>query len=393
MSHIYFDFAAATPLDPRVKKAMDPYWSTVFGNPGSLHWFGQQASQGVFDARRRIARMLGCAPEEIIFTGSATEANNLAIRGVIKHFRSTTKHPKIIISTIEHSSVEDTCKDLEREGVVVIRIPVSHEGIVDIKKIAEVIDEDTILVSIIAASNEIGTIQPIMEISKIIRNFREVESKKKKSNMARSTFNFPLFHTDAVQLFNYGDCRIETLGVDLLTLSAQKIYGPKGIGLLYRKMGVGIEPLIIGGNREYGLRAGTENVPYIIGCARAMEIADAMREKEIVRLRSLQAYFLKTVQKAMPKAVLNGSLRDRLPNNINLFMPGKSAHTVITDCDIKGFAIAASSACMARTAQLSRIVQALGYGDARAKESIRITFGRTTTKKDIDKLINVLKNI
>src|SRR3989344_3791452 len=255
MKSIYLDYAASTPVDPRVAAAMSPYFTNIFANPNSLHHFGQEASRAVFVSRQTIARSLGADYRDIIFTGSATEANNLALRGSIKRIMNNAmpagrqelriKKPRIITTAIEHESVLETCRDLEKEGVEVIYIPVNKEGIVDLKKLKSALNDRTVLVSVMYANNEIGTIQPIDKISEIIRHFRESRIKNQESRKADSKFKipacrqawhnslFPLFHTDAVQAFQYLDCNVKNLGVDLMTLSAHKIYRPKGIGALY----------------------------------------------------------------------------------------------------------------------------------------------------------------
>ena len=221
MKRYYFDYAASTPVDKEVERAMKPYWSNIFGNPGSLHSFGQDASAAVFGAREKIAELINCHYKEIVCTGSATEANNLVSQGIVKRaLRKGIKNLKIITLAIEHESILDTCEDLKKDGIKIIYLPILKSGIVDLKKLKESLDKQTILVSVMYANNQIGSIQPIKEISKIIKDFRK-------------TNNYPLFHTDAAQALNYLDCDVNYLGVDLMTLSSQKIYGPKGIGMLY----------------------------------------------------------------------------------------------------------------------------------------------------------------
>lgn len=389
MKRHYFDYAAATPLDVAVEKAMKPYGSKVFGNPGSLHSFGQEASAAVFEARDAIAKSLGCHYSEIIFTGSATEANNLALRGVVKAaLKAGIKNPRIITSQIEHDSVLDTCRDLEKEGVEVIYLPVNADGMMDLEKMESELDERTVLVSVMYANNEIGVIQPIAEIAEIVRNFR---SKNPKAS-------YPLFHTDAVQGFNYLNCKADALGADLLTLSAQKIYGPKGAGLLYAKKNTSLAPIITGGGQERGFRSGTENVSGIIGFAKAVEVADRLREKENKRLAILQKYFLAKLKKVLPQAKLNGGEKNRLPNNINIYVPPKAdekgtAQDLVINLDLSGFAVSPGSACSARTCSPSHVLKALGHSDIRAISSIRITFGRQTDKQSADSLLKTISNL
>ena len=387
MQRYYFDYAAATPVAPEVEKAMRLYFGKVYGNPGALHWFGQEASAAIFKSRDAIAKSLGCNYREIIFTGSATEANNLALRGVVKAVRSfrtkTNERLKIIISAIEHDSVLDTARDLKNEGVEIVYLPVSKNGIVDFKKLEKELDERVVLVSVMYANNEVGVIQPISKITQIIKEFKEKKS-----------FSYPLFHTDAVQAFNYLDCKVDSLGVDLLTLSAQKIYGPKGIGALYMRNQQLTKnyllPIITGGGQEYSFRSGTENVPGIVGFGKAVELADKFRQKENKRLKNLQDYFLAKLKKIAPKAELNGGLKNRLPNNINIYLPGNAAQDLIIKLDLAGFAVSPGAACSARTCKPSHVLKAMGFSDERATSSIRITFGRPTAKTEIDKLLKLL---
>ena len=429
MKSIYLDYAASTPIDPRVVAAMSPYFTEIFANPNSLHRFGQEASRAVFVSRQTIARSLGADYKEIIFTGSATEANNLALRGSIKRIMNNAmpagrqelriKKPRIITTAIEHESVLETCRDLEKEGVEVIYIPVNKEGIVDLKKLKSALNDRTVLVSVMYANNEIGTIQPIDKISEIIRNFRESRIKNQESRKADSKFIihnslFPLFHTDAVQAFQYLDCNVKNLGVDLMTLSAHKIYGPKGIGALYVRDAIQkiqihsnntngnsdisdrlLAPIITGGDQENGLRSGTENVSYIVGFAKAVEIADKVRGPESARVEKLRNYFWRSLQKAFgsKSIALNGSLQNRLPNNLNVYFPGRSAQELLIKLDLIGEVAASSgAACATRVNKESYVLKALGFTPARASGSLRFSLGRPTTKKEIDSAVEKLKN-
>ena len=432
MKSIYLDYAASTPIDPRVVAAMSPYFTEIFANPNSLHRFGQEASRAVFVSRQTIARSLGADYKEIIFTGSATEANNLALRGSIKAIQKIQIHsnnsngnsdilnrPRIIVSVIEHESVLETCRDLEKEGVEVIYISVNKEGIVDLKKLKSTLNDRTVLVSVMYANNEIGTIQPIDKISEIIRNFRESRINNQESRKADSKFKihnslFPLFHTDAVQAFQYLDCNVKNLGVDLMTLSAHKIYGPKGIGALYVRDAIQkiqihsnnsngnsdisdrlLAPIITGGDQENGLRSGTENVSYIVGFAKAVEIADKVRGPESARVEKLRNYFWRSLQKAFgsKSIALNGSLQNRLPNNLNVYFPGRSAQELLIKLDLIGEVAASSgAACATRVNKESYVLKALGFTPARASGSLRFSLGRPTTKKEIDSAVEKLKN-
>lgn len=394
MKPIYLDYAATTPVDPRVLEAMKPYWNGEFGNPGSLHSFGQKASGALFSARQIVAGAIGAKYEEVIFTGSATEANNLALGGVMRRYvreqlKAKVKNPmpRIIISAIEHESVLKTAHDLARDGANVVIVPVSKEGVVDIKKLKEALNERIALVSVMTANNETGTIQPIAEIAKAVREFRGERV-------------WPLFHTDAVQAFNYVKCNVNELGVDLMTLSAQKIYGPKGVGCLYvrsSKRGnfrtYPIDPVLTGGGQEQGLRSGTENVAGAAGFAKAVELVEASREKEAARLTKLRDICIRSIKKIWPGAKLNGDAKKRLPNNVNMYVPGKSAEEMIVALDLQGIAVSSGSACTARSPEPSHVLLAMGASKEVAKNSIRITLGRQTGEKDLAAFLAALKKL
>jgi cysteine desulfurase len=408
MKRIYFDYVASTPVDPRVLRAMRPYFLKQFGNAGSLHSFGQEAIAAIDAARATMAHLIGADFHEVVFTGSATEANNLAIRGAVNRWRAIEKNrdqkPRIIVSAIEHESVLETVRDLERDGMAeVVYIPVSKEGIVDVAEITRAItgegDERTMLVSIMYANNEIGSVQPIAAIAEAVRDMR-----------TRSGSVYPLFHTDAVQAFQFLDCDVQQLGVDMMTLSAHKIYGPKGVGALYvRNDGVAhnrsnagpltiLKPVITGGGQEFGVRSGTENVPLIVGFAKAAELAAAARKGEAKRLAALTQYLIKGIKKTSRKDEGNGPLgghivsaKNALPNILNVYFPDRSAEDMIVRLDLAGIAISAGSACRARAAVPSYVIRALGYSEARAKSSIRISLGRNTTKAEVVRLLGALK--
>ncbi len=384
MEKVYLDYAASTPVDPAVEKAMKPYFGKIFGNPNALHGFGQEASRAVFAARRKIAESIGADYKQIIFTGSATEANNLALQGVARGYRiqnsefrkkaiskfpyskSYILNPRIIVSAIEHDSILETCKDLAKDGVEIVYIPVNREGIVDLKKLESALNERTVLVSVMYANNEIGTIQPIREISRIINNFYSMMK--------------PLFHTDAVQAFQYLNCNVNDLGVDLMTLSAHKIYGPKGIGALYVRDPKALKPII----------TGTDNVPYIVGFAKAAEIADRMCEKESKRTAGLRNYFWAKLHKTLPKLELNGSMRNRSPNNLNVYFPGQNAHELQIKLDLAGVAASPGAACTTRISRSSFVLEEMGFSKERASGSLRFSLGRQTAKKDLDYVTSVL---
>lgn len=387
MKRIYLDYAATTPVDVEVERAMKPYFSEFFGNAGSLYCFGQKAMAALDESREKIAKAINADFREIIFTGSATEANNLALRGVVKSvqlfsetFRAKKTEPlyRIIISSIEHESVLETARDLEREGVEVIYLLVDKNGLVNLKKLKESLNERTILVSIMCANNEIGTIQPIKEIAKIIKDYR-------------NSGVYPLFHSDCVQAFQFLDCNVNDLGVDLMTLSAHKIYGPKGIGALYvcspNSKSQILNSIISGGGQEFGLRSGTENIPLIVGFAKAIELAVKNREKETKRISILRDYFWKQIRKIYPRVQLNEPLKNRLPNILNIYFPKKSAEDLLIKFDLAGVAVSAGSACSARSLEPSHVLRACGLPVERIKSSLRISLGKFTTKAELNETI------
>jgi len=381
MKRIYFDYAAGTPVDPAVLRAMKPYFTEKFGNPGSVHAFGQDAIAAVDMSREAIAKAIGAGFRDIVFAGSATEANNLALRGVVEKFRETNKaRPRIIISSIEHESVFQTARDLERTGIDVICIPVDKHGIVDLKKIKESLTNDTALVSVMYANNEIGTIQPISEISKIVRGFRD-------KNV------YPILHTDAAQAFQFLDCDVNKLGVDLMTISSHKIYGPKGIGALYSQNIKNLRPAITGGGQEFGLRSGTENVPAIVGFAKAVELATAARAAESMRIAVLRDDLWGGIKKIFPNAEVNGQEENsgKLPNILNVYFPGNAAQDILTKFDLNGLSASSGSACRSRAIESSYVIEALGYGKVRARSSIRFSLGRPTTKEEVAAGLEIIK--
>ena len=431
MKRIYLDYAATTPMDMKVKKAMVPYFSAPpaggFGNPGSLHFFGQKAMTAVDESREKIAKAINADFREIIFTGSATEANNLALRGIVKKFKIKDlrfKIPRIIVSAIEHDSILETCRDLEREEIEIIYLPVNKQGIIDLKKLKESLNERTVLVSIMCANNEIGIVQNIAGISKIIKDF-------KKENFFSK---YPLFHTDAVQAFQFLDCDVNKLGVDLMTLSAHKIYGPKGIGTLYINsklqtpnykqilnsknkiqnkktkiwdLGFGIwdlpvvKPLTTGGGQEFGLRSGTENVAAIVGFAKAIELVSNSRELENKRARQLTDYFWRELKKLSPKAEING-LKDlrfmiydlrKLPNILNVYFPNQNSQDLLIKLDLNGIAVSSGSACSARATKPSHVLKAIGLSDKKIKSSLRFSLGKFTTKEEINRALKIIKKL
>ena len=411
MERIYLDYAASTPVDPKVVKVMEPYLVEAYGNPNSLHSFGREAMASVDTARTILARSIGALSEEIIFTGSATEANNMALRGAVRAAREVflrSGHPalqknqhqsdkisinprqKIIVSAIEHESVFDTAKDLEREGVEVAVIPVDKEGRVNLKFLEKELNEMTVLVSIMYGNNEIGTIQPIRRIVDVIKN---------------SAATYPLLHTDAVQAFQYLDCDVNALGVDLMTLSAHKLYGPKGIGALYIKSNLKsqdsklhqplISPLVTGGGQEFGMRSGTQNVPAIVGFGKAVELVQEEKRKEEKRIRLLGEYYWHKLKEIFPRAERNGSIEKgiSLPHVLNVYFPGMRAEDMLIRLDMAGIAVSSGAACAARNAKPSHVLRAIGCNPERVEGSLRFSFGRKTTEQEIRRALEIIKRL
>lgn len=381
---VYLDYAATTPTDPRVLAHMLPYFSGSYGNASSMYESGRRAAHAIAKAKATVAHILSCAPEEIIFTGSGTESANLALLGVARANRMSGRH--IIISAIEHKAVMESAKQLEREGFEISVAPVFPDGLIDMEKLAALLRDDTILVSVMYANNEIGTIGPITDISALIKKHRLPAG-------GQAAKPFPLLHTDACQAAGLLPLSVAALGVDLMTLNGSKIYGPKGIGLLYKKNDVRIEPLIVGGEQEGGLRAGTESVPLIVGCAEALRLAEASREEEAARLTRLRDYFLERLREKIPEAQLNGHAMKRLPNNAHVSFPRIEGESILLMLDRAGVEASTGSACSARDLRPSHVLLALGQDAELAHGSIRFSFGRYTTKEELEYCLSVLPAI
>lgn len=407
MNPIYLDYAATTPLDPEVYKKVETVLrkeNHYFGNPGSLHYFGQRSRSIVDFARVEIAKTIFANFREILFASSATEANNLVLRGVLDSFikkqalkKEEKKYiPKIIVSSIEHPSVFETAKILEsRQMAEVVFLPVSQDGVVSLSALEKEIDQRTILISIMWVNNETGITQPIKEVVEIVKRFKEsLATNSKKLGASNKNYKnlsfYPLVHTDAVQAFNVFDLNVEKSGVDLMTLSSHKIYGPKGAAALYIKGGVDvcdfIEPIISGGGQEYGLRSGTENVESIIGFAYAARKAFKMHKEESLRLKKLSEMFFEKIKKSIPDVQINGSEKFRAPHILNLYFPQKTDLSI--SFDMLKLAVSGGSACSQRYEKPSYVLSAMGYDLSRIKGSVRFSFGRFTLAKDIDEAAN-----
>lgn len=375
MKAIYFDYGASSPVRKEVLEAMIPFFTIEYANPGSIHDFGINSMDAIQKARQQVADALGASTSrEIIFTSSGTEANNLAILGTAKKRKNEGRH--IITSTIEHPSVLEVCRHLEKEGFQITYLPVDSYGRINPEDVKKALNDDTILVSIMAANNEVGTIQPIQEISQIVKSSSKA-----------------LIHTDAVQYFGKVPFSVEKLGVDLLSIGSHKIYGPKGAGALYIRKGVRIEPIMYGGGQERGLRPSTLNTPAIVGFGLAAQLAKQEVEEEYNRLSQLRNYAIKRINDEIGDVDLNGHPTERLPGNINLSFHRVEGQAILLELNRQKIYISSGSACSAGKHAASHVLMAMGKSEEVAYQSLRITFGKDTTKQDVDHLITELKKI
>ena len=384
---VYLDYAATTPLDPRVKKAMEPFWREKFGNPTSLYKKGREAAEAIGSARKNIAQLINSRPEEIFFTAGGTESINLAIFGVARAIHQKNKKtPHIITTKIEHHAVLRSFEALEKEGIKTSYIDVDNQGMININKLKSAVRPETILISVMYANNEIGSIQPIIEIGKWLKQIN--------TDRVHNGLTQILFHTDACQAAVSLDMNVQKLGVDLLSANSSKIYGPKQSGFLYVRGGVHLSPLIYGGGQERDLRSGTENVPGIVGLAKALELAQKDRLRENPRLIKLRDYFRTRVLKKIPKVVVNGPHQAmRLPNNINFSFSGVEGEALLLYLDSYGISVSTGSACSSADLDPSHVLLAIGRTAEQAQSSIRFTLGRQTKKSDLDYVLKILPEL
>lgn len=372
MNRIYMDHAATTPVRPEVLEAMLPYFNTEFGNPSSVYSWGRSARKALDSARDLVAELLGASASEIVFTAGGSEGANMAVKGVAWADQGRGKH--IITSAIEHHAVLDTVLWLEKQGFEVTVLPVDEFGSVSPAQVREALRPDTILVSIMHANNEVGTIQPISEIGAIVR---EHEAK---------------FHTDAVQTAGVLELDVQALNVDLLSISAHKFYGPKGVGALYVRKGVRLHPLVHGGAQEKRRRAGTENTAGIVGMAKALELAQAERVDENARLTKMRDRLIQGLQK-IPHTRVNGSLEQRLPNNVNVCFEFIEGESMLLNLDLRGIAASSGSACTSGSLDPSHVLLAMGLSHEIAHGSLRLTLGRDNTEADVDVVLQEVPGI
>ncbi len=376
MNRIYLDYAATTPLDPRVLDAMLPYFNEKFGNPSSIHRYGQQAEAAVDSARETVASVLNCNPEEIVFTSCGSESDNLALRGGALAMHQNMGANWIFTSKAEHHAVSKTAEQLEKfYGFQVEWLDVDEHGMVTPEVVEKVIGSETALVSVMYANNEIGTINPVAEIAEICR----------RHNVR--------FHTDAVQAAAYLPVDVQAMGIDMMSLGGHKFYGPKGVGALYVRKGTPLVPALTGGGQEFGLRAGTQNVPYIVGFAEALRLTAEERESRTVKLKPLRDRIIGTVLEEIPDSCLTGHPAARLPNHASFVFKNVDGNLLLTLLDAQGFACSSGSACKTGNPEPSDVMTAIGLPREWALGSLRVTLGVHTTTQQVDSFLKVLPGL
>jgi len=373
MRRIYLDYAATTPTHPEVVKAKLPYFTDAFGNPSSIHSYGQEAKGAIEEARAKVADLIGARGEEIVFTSGGTEADNFALKSVA--FANESKGNHIITSSIEHHAVIETCKFLEKRGFLVTYLPVDEYGLVDPDDVKKAITDKTILISVMHANNEVGTMQPIAEIGKIAKEAGIY------------------FHTDAVQTAGHIPVDVNELGVDLLSMSAHKLYGPKGVGALYIRKGTKLVPFMHGGEQERRRRASTENVPGIVGFGRAAELAKQEMTEEAELLTHLRDQLINGLLERIDHTRLNGHPVMRLPNNVNISVDFVEGESMLLNLDLEGICASTGSACSSASLEPSHVLLAMGLSHEQAHGSLRFSLGKWTTEDEIERVLDVLPRI
>lgn len=382
---VYLDHAATTPTDPRVVKAMAPFWTQNFANPSALYSLGQITHEAVEEARATVAEILFTQPDCVTFTSGGTEANNLAILGLITQQLKVRKKVHIITTAIEHHSVLEPIKELAKNGASVTYLPVNEHGEISIKELLAAIRPETVLISIMYANNEIGTINPIAEIGRELLKYRK-----------HNKTQFPFFHTDGCQAAGTLDLHVERLHVDLMTINGSKLYGPKGVGVLFARRGTPLQPIMFGGGQENAVRSGTENVPAIIGFTKALQLVQTNYSKETERQTKLRNYFWHQISKKIPEVKLNGpelTTDNRLANNLNVQFTGLEGETLVLYLDAYGIICATGSACATDSDDASHVLTACGLKLSEANASVRFTLGKATKKADLDLVMKYLPGI
>ena len=373
---IYLDYSATTPVESRVVEAMTPFFNASFGNPSSVHRFGQIAEASIDSSRESVARVLHCKPDEIIFTSCGSESDNLAIRGAAYAMRERTGANWILASRAEHPAVTKTLEHLGKyDGFLIEWLDVNEHGMVTPEIVAKAICDNTAIVSVMYANNEIGTINPIKEIAEICR------------------VNKILFHTDAVQAAAYLPLDVNELGVDMMSLGAHKFYGPKGVGALYVRKGTPLVPHLTGGGQEFNLRAGTQNVPYIVGFAEALRLTEDEREQRAAHIQPLRDKIIGAVLESIPDSQLTGDLESRLPHHASFAFKGIDGNLLLTLLDAAGFACSSRSACKTRNPEPSEVMNAIGLSREWGLGSLRVTLGKDTLPDHIESFLNALPNV
>ena len=379
METIYLDHAGTTAMDPRVLEAMLPYFTDYFGNPSSVHMVGQEARRALDNARDKVSKVLGCRSGEVVFTGSGTESDNSAIQGTSLALAGTGNH--IVTSTVEHHAVLHPCQYLENQGYDVTYLPVDEMGMISPQSVYDAITEQTTLVTIMYANNEIGTINPISQISREVR--------RKSEELGRTI----VVHTDAVQAAGFLDLNVTDLGVDMLSLSGHKFYGPKGTGVLYIKRGTPYLPFILGGGQERERRSGTENIAGIVGLSVALELADGARHQASAHCIKMRDLIIERIKNNISAVYLNGHATDRLPNNVNFSFEGIEGESILMGLDLAGIAASSGSACSSGSLEPSHVLLALGQTAELARGSLRMSLGKDNCVDEINRFIPILINL
>lgn len=395
MKRIYFDNSATTKVDPKVREAMLPYLGEKFGNPSSIHSFGQEARAAIDESRQKLADFFGCLPKEIIFTGSATEANNLALKGVLESFHRCTvcgvdcpekgKIPHLVTSQIEHHAILDTAKHLAKMGYEVTFLPVDKDGLVSPEDIELSLKENTVLVSLHYVNNEVGTIEPIPEVGRMLKGINRKREKEGKKRV--------FLHTDAVQAIQYLDCQVDNLGVDLLSLSAHKFYGPKGAGAFYVRKGTPIVRQIDGGGQEYYFRSGTENVAGIVGLGKAIELVASYRSSTASKIAKLRDRLIEGVLKNVPHSHLTGHPQKRAPHIASFVFDGAEGESMLLLLNEQGVAASSGSACTSGLLEPSHVLLAMGISPEKSHGSLRLSLGKDNTQEEVDYVVKILPGI
>jgi cysteine desulfurase len=373
----YFDHAATTPLDPRVLEAMLPYLTTAWGNPSSIYAEGREAAKGLDLARRKVAEILNCKPQEVLFTSGGSESDNSAIRGAAYGNRRRGDH--VVTTAIEHHAVLHTTERLEQEGFRVTYLPVDGQGFISLDELASAVSEATSVVSIMYANNEIGTIEPVPEAVKVVKSRNPTA----------------VFHSDTVQAAGYLDLDVEKLGVDMLTLAAHKFYGPRGIGVLYVRQRTPFQPQVVGGSQERNRRAGTENVPGAVGLAKALDLAYTERDQRVSRIRVLRDYLMREIPARVPEVRITGALDlgRRLPANLSLCFERLEGEPVLLQLDLNGISASSGSACTTGSMEPSHVLTACGIDVDTARGSLRLSLGKDNTMQECQRLADILPGI